>query len=702
MTIASTYRCRLAAFVLVASACFAGTGCSHAPWNTQVPQRESATTSDGVADVSVPAGSFTFAETPEWVKAVKAPEKGTVAPRYTPLLDTQYRFDDKGNIEKYVRIIVAGTDIATLQKEGQQSIQFDPRYQKVTVHTVGIWRDGQRIDMTENIKPRFLSDDRAQNTIFSGKVNALIQVPDFRAGDHLEFAWTLSGANPVYGDTPWMFEEWLKPFPVWKRHLAYLWPKNAALRPNLVPHVVSEESRASRIKSTYRVRNGKVSIEYTDTNLPAFVIQKNAAQGSVQSDLLVASGFSDWNAVSAWAEQLFDRVEAPKGEAYLKLVEEFRKLPSQPEQIAAALQWVQREIRYVSLSIGENSHRPYSPDEVIARRYGDCKDTALLLAYLLRSLGMESRPALVNTQNTRLTRQMDAIPWFNHAIALVWLDGQVYALDGTARGQKSRLEHISELYAGSDVLVIGGNSPGFLRIPFAGAIDGRTVRQEEHMKIDPETQEGTLTSLLVVRGVAAERKRNELAAKERAEIKRNMLSDVQQHHANARWQEGPEITDNTETNEISIRSVFRIPQPLKRSGRNWRNEYGNAIVVSRLPKIGNAERKVPVGLDLGIQRAVLTYTLDVPANYCIEEEAHEETIASSGFSATIQRRRPSATRLVDRQELTLLKDTVERAEIPAYQQATQELVDFRPEIRIAKTQKALCSKKQDDRVHSVR
>lgn len=99
---------------------------------------------------------------------------------------------------------------------------------------------------------------------------------------------------------------------MWKRHLAYLWPKDAALSPNLVPHVVSEESRAIRIKSTYRVRNGRVSIEYTDTNVPAFAIQQGAAQGSVQSDLLIASGFSDWEAVLAWAEQLFDKVEAPK------------------------------------------------------------------------------------------------------------------------------------------------------------------------------------------------------------------------------------------------------------------------------------------------------------------------------------------------------------------------------------------------------
>ena len=676
---------RVAVLILFVTACLGATGCSHTDDIAQASSSDHTAPAGGIADVNVPAGSFTIAETPTWVKEIKTPAKGVVAPIYAPLLDTQYRFDGEGNVQGYTRFVVAGTDIAALQKQGQQSIQFDPRFQKVVLHAVRIWRDGQRIDVTDSVKPRFLTDDRARNTVFAGKVNTLIQVPGFRAGDHLELAWTTKGTNPLFRGFPWKLEDWNMPFPIWRRHAAYLAPEKAPLRVSLLPHTSGAESRAGRLKRTDKTRDGWVSIEYSDNNLPALSFQPQAAQGSLQSDLLIATSFRDWDAVSAWAAKLFDEVEKPKGDDYRKLVEELGKYPSPAERIAAALQWGQREIRYVSLSIGENSHRPYPPDEVLARRYGDCKDTALLLVNLLRSLGIEAQPALMNTLNSRLVRRLDAIPWFNHAIALVWLDGQVYALDGTARGQKSRLEHLAALHGGNDVFVVGGDSPGFLRIPFPGSIEDRTVRYEAHMVVAPETHAGTLTSLLVVRGAAAERTRNELAAKQRSEFKRNMLSDMQRLHANAKWSEEPEVTDDPEINEISIRSVFLIPRPLKRSGRNWRNEYDNDYVLNRLPKIGNADRKIPVALDLGTQRALLTYTFDVRATYRIEEEAHEETIVSPAFSATIRRLRPSATRLIDMQELTLLNDSVEWGDIPAYQQAAQDLTDFRPEIRVSRT-----------------
>lgn len=674
------YMRNLAALLLFVAAGLAGTGCSPI---ARTPD-SSATGHAGASDVRVPSGSFTIAPAPDWIRPIQAPDKGTPAPMHFRLLDTQHRVDSEGNIENYYRVVVGGTDIAALLREGQQAIQFDPRYQKVAVHTIVILRDGERIDVTDSVRPRFLSDDRAQSTVFFGKVNALIQIPGFRAGDHLEFAWTISGTNPIYGNSAWTLEDWSRRIPVWKRHAFFLWPESTPIKLDLVSHTAPEDSRLKRIKRTDTVRSGWVSAEFTDTNLPALTFQTQAASGTLETDVLTMSGFQDWNAISAWGEKLFDTAEKPKSDEYQRLVEEFRKLPSPAEQIAAALQWVQREIRYVSLSLGENSHRPYPPDEVLARRYGDCKDTTLLLVNLLRSLGIESRPALMNTSNTRAVRRIDSVPWFNHAITVAWHGGQVYALDGTARGQKSRLEHIAAQHGGADVFVVGGDAPGFLRVPFASPIDDRTLHNEQHMVIDPDTQEGKLTSLLFLRGSAAERKRNEVTSKEHSELKRNMLFETQRHYLNALWAEGPELKDDVENNEISIRAVFRIPQPLKRSGKTWRNEYANADITARLPKVGSAKRKIPVGLDFGIQRVIHTYTLDVPATYRIEEEIHEETIDSSAFTATIQRLRPSATRLVDKQELTLIKDTVEQADIPAYQKAVQELTDFRPEIRLAK------------------
>ena len=41
---------------------------------------------------------------------------------------------------------------------------------------------------------------------------------------------------------------------------------------------------------------------------------------------------------------------------------------------------------------------PSAPDAVYARRWGDCKEKALLMVTMLRALGIEASPALVNTE----------------------------------------------------------------------------------------------------------------------------------------------------------------------------------------------------------------------------------------------------------------------------------------------------------------
>ena len=668
---------RSAIIVLILAYILATSGCAHVEppsANDQTPP-----------DVIIPAGGFTIAKKPDWVSPVETPAKGPTAPLYLRLLDTQHRFGGNGQIEVYSHFVAGGTDSVSLQKEGQQAIPFDPKYQKFILHTVAIWRNGKQIDVTKRVTPRFLGTDRAQNTVFTGKVNALIQIPDFRTGDQIELAWTISGENPIYGDSVWTASDWARAIPIWKRHSSYRWPEAEPIRIKVLSHTDSYLSRVPYIKRSDTVVDGWTEVRFSEINVPALAFHTHAAPGSWQNDMIIASSFRNWDAVGVWANKLFEEAAPPQSKEFRRLVKKFGKLPNPSEQIASALQWVQREIRYVSLSIGENSHRPYSPDEVLSRRYGDCKDTALLLVHLLRALGIESRPALMNTLNSRLVRQMDAVPWFNHAVAVAWFDGQPHVLDGTARGQNSPLEHIASLHGGADIFVAGGNSPGFLPAPYNGPIGERTLLHEKRMVIDGNTQEGIYTSHLVLRGIAAEKRRNEIAAKDIAELRRNYLFGIQNLYPNASWVEGPDVKDNVETNELSIRAVLRIPKPLKRSGKNWRNEYGMSAVTDRLPKIGNSTRNIPVALDLGVQRAIHTYTLDVLGAYHIEEEEHEETIESSTFTATIQRQRPSATRLIDTLDLTLLKDTVEKTEIPAHHQATQDLLDFRPEVRLSKT-----------------
>ena len=58
---------------------------------------------------------------------------------------------------------------------------------------------------------------------------------------------------------------------------------------------------------------------------------------------------------------------------------------------------MQDDIRYLGFENGLNSFKPSKPIEVLKRRFGDCKDKALLLSTLLQSYGIAANPILVNS-----------------------------------------------------------------------------------------------------------------------------------------------------------------------------------------------------------------------------------------------------------------------------------------------------------------
>ena len=87
-------------------------------------------------------------------------------------------------------------------------------------------------------------------------------------------------------------------------------------------------------------------------------------------------------------------------------------------RIQALYEFVARDIRYVSLSFGIGRFAPHPAPEVLANRYGDCKDKHTLLAALLQAVGVEAWPALANA-GRRVDPKMPSPSEFNHLITVI-------------------------------------------------------------------------------------------------------------------------------------------------------------------------------------------------------------------------------------------------------------------------------------------
>lgn len=97
--------------------------------------------------------------------------------------------------------------------------------------------------------------------------------------------------------------------------------------------------------------------------------------------------------------------------------------------VEAVHRFVVTNTRYVGLEFGIHGYRPYRVDDVLQRRFGDCKDKASLAHALLASLGIDARLVLLRMRSLGVAPPAPAsLAIFNHAVLYVprldlWLDG---------------------------------------------------------------------------------------------------------------------------------------------------------------------------------------------------------------------------------------------------------------------------------------
>ncbi|MFD1558769.1 DUF3857 domain-containing transglutaminase family protein [Paraburkholderia silviterrae] len=92
--------------------------------------------------------------------------------------------------------------------------------------------------------------------------------------------------------------------------------------------------------------------------------------------------------------------------------------------------WVRRGIRYVAVNVGRGEIVPHRVTEVLANRYGDCKDHVALYGALLDAVGVRNVPALVNSGTIYTLPSVPGFGVINHVIT--WLPELQLFADSTA------------------------------------------------------------------------------------------------------------------------------------------------------------------------------------------------------------------------------------------------------------------------------
>ncbi len=93
---------------------------------------------------------------------------------------------------------------------------------------------------------------------------------------------------------------------------------------------------------------------------------------------------------------------------------------SSAPDLRRAIDAIANRVRYTGWSLGVLAIQPAKPDEVLIRRYGDCKDQSTLLVALLNQMGIDAKVALVRTgRGLDISPNLPTLSGFDHAIVAV-------------------------------------------------------------------------------------------------------------------------------------------------------------------------------------------------------------------------------------------------------------------------------------------
>lgn len=188
--------------------------------------------------------------------------------------------------------------------------------------------------------------------------------------------------------------------------------------------------------------------------------------------------FATWSGVARWAIDLFARA-SEEGKRVAAVRDTLRE---SADPVAAAGRYA-RGVRYFALELGWGGLVPRSPEQVIERGLGDCKDKSVLMVALLRDRGIEAVPVLIRAPRFGVIDAAAPTPDFNHAIVGIPWTGKEAAPGltlvespglGTLRlidptlSAGSPLDLSPEL-AGAVGLALSPRTTGALRVPLPDA-----------------------------------------------------------------------------------------------------------------------------------------------------------------------------------------------------------------------------------------
>jgi len=394
------------------------------------------------------------------------------------LLDKQYRMSDVAD-DRYVHFAVKLQSPTAVEENAGISIDFDPSYQKIKIHHIRIIRGGEIIEKDDISKFDMyrLETDR-ERLIYYGEMQLSYLLTDVRVGDVIDYAYSISGKNPAIGPHFALNLQHQYSAPVQFAATRVLVPKGTSL---------SYKRQFGAIEPEVKTTSEYDIYEWNFKDLPELIADEGLPNWYFSYPLTQMSTFKSWREVGQYFAPFYATPDDIPT-SILKIADDIRAKSDDPKvRLRQALDFVQREVRYLGIELGAGGYIPRAPETVLSRRFGDCKDVTVLLITILSALDIEAVPLLVNLDaKGGVAKEVPSYGAFDHVVVLAEVDGQKYVLDATDDQQLGSLDKLQQGDFDKGVIV-SDDSPGMVDVVAPAPRYFKDIKDVYDLVSDPNT-----------------------------------------------------------------------------------------------------------------------------------------------------------------------------------------------------------------------
>src|SRR5437660_6873544 len=351
---------------------------------------------------------------------------------------TRFRFetDGPGRKERIARVRVQSE--AGVEQWGQVVFGYNSANERVEIPYVRVLKkDGSVVTApADSVQDLSAPIERAA-PVYTDYRQKHITVPGLRPGEVLEYDVATVTHTALAPGQFWTEFDFDKNNIVLDEELEVDIPKGRSIKlkvkPGVEPKTTEENGR--RI---YRWTSSHLEREEDAKNKDKDKKKRKKHKPEDDVPAVQLTTFASWEDVGRWyASRDHDRSQ-PTPEIRAKADELTKGLTTDMDKVEALYDFVAKNFRYVSLSLGLGRYQPHSASDVLHNQYGDCKDKHTLLASMLEAEGFHASSVLINSSR-KLDPDVPSPSQFDHVITLLPLGKEEVWMDTTSEVAPFRL-----------------------------------------------------------------------------------------------------------------------------------------------------------------------------------------------------------------------------------------------------------------------